>query len=116
MAEKTPIAIRIAQLIDQEESGNVAAAARRLGVSQRGLAKVYGGQTRHPRADLLQALVREYGTDPAWLLTGVAVGEWPESGQSGEDDGVQLPDELLNALRAVWPKLVSRIRSEPGPS
>jgi transcriptional regulator with XRE-family HTH domain len=116
LAEQTPIAARIAHLIDQREGGNVAAAARRLGVSQRGLAKVYAGETRHPRADLLQALVREYGADPAWLLTGIPAEEWPESSQLSAASGVRLPDELLDALRKVWPDLVSRIRREAEPS
>ena len=116
MAHHTSIAARITQLIDRKEGGNVAAAARRLGVSQRGLSKVYSGETRHPRADLLQALVREYGADPAWLLTGVPAGEWPPSVESDEDLSVRLPEELLNALRTVWPDLVAQIRSESSSS
>jgi transcriptional regulator with XRE-family HTH domain len=116
LAEQTPVAARIAHLIDQREGGNVAAAARRLGVSQRGLAKVYAGETKHPRADLLEALVKEYEADPAWLLTGITSREWSESGRLSADSGTQLPDELLDALRKVWPDLVSKIRGEADPS
>ena len=112
MVERTPIAARIAQLIDREESGNVAAAARQLGVSQRGLAKVCSGETRHPRVSLLQALVREYGADPAWLLTGIPAVDWPASDSVDATIVNELPVELLDALRAVWPSVISRLRRE----
>ena len=64
------ISNRIREVLDREESGNVAAAARKLGYSQRGLAKIYHGETQNPRADLLEAVVRVYEVDPEWLLTG----------------------------------------------
>ena len=115
LAEKTPIATRIAYLIDHHEGGNVAAAARRLGMSQRGLAKVYRGETKHPRAPLLQALVKEYGADPAWLLTGVPAGEVSTARPPVREGEVRLPEELLNALRNVWPEIILRIRDDTEP-
>lgn len=70
------IVARIRTIIDRYEEGNVSAAARRLGVSQRGLAKCYkGGKggTRDPRVSLVAAIVRTYPrVDVRWLITGRA--------------------------------------------
>lgn len=62
---------RVKLLIDRYDDGNVTAAARRLRVSQRGLQKVYVGETTEPRLTLVQALVRVYrGADARWILLG----------------------------------------------
>jgi hypothetical protein len=71
------LAARIRQIIDKYDHGNVSQAARRLapfvagGVSQRGLTKVYNGETTDPHASLVQAVLLAYpGEDPRWVLTG----------------------------------------------
>lgn len=71
------LATRIRQIIDKYDHGNVSQAARRLapfvagGVSQRGLTKVYNGETTDPHASLVQAILLAYpGEDPRWVLTG----------------------------------------------
>jgi len=66
----SPVAIRIRQIIDREEGGNVSSAARKLKLSQRGLQKIYVGETDHPGANILEALVNKYRLDAQWLLTG----------------------------------------------
>jgi len=102
MAGPSPIARRIRQLIDQHEDGNVTAAAKRLGCSQRGLAKIYAGQTQHPRADLLAAIVEAYEVDPGWLLTGKESRLWAED---------RIRAEAAREAR----RLVARMAEEYGP-
>jgi transcriptional regulator with XRE-family HTH domain len=68
------IVARIRTVIDVEEDGNVAQAARKMNISQRGLQKVYSGATRDPRASLISRMAGAYNLDPSWILTGVKRG------------------------------------------
>lgn len=62
---------RVRIIIDKYDEGNVTAAARRIGVSQRGLAKIYAGETTSPRLDLVQAVIVAYpAEDPLWIVLG----------------------------------------------
>ena len=78
------------------------AAAKRLGCSQRGLAKIYAGQTQHPRADLLAAIVESYEVDPGWLLTGKTSESWAK-------------DRIRAEAGREARRLVARMAEEYGP-
>lgn len=90
---------RIREILDRYDDGNVTAAARRLGVSPRGLAKVYNGQTVAPRVDLLLVIAREYPVDPTWLLTGHGSPEWAHSDERVKQEAERLLLEVLERLR-----------------
>lgn len=54
-------------------TGNVAEASRALGMSQRGLAKLWDGSVQDPRLSSLLALVEGFPSeDPLWIVTGHA--------------------------------------------
>jgi hypothetical protein len=63
---------RVRIVVDAHFDGNVAKAARVLGMSQRGLAKLYRGDVRNPQLQSMLALVRGLMSyeDPLWILTG----------------------------------------------
>ena len=90
---------RMRTVIERYEAGNVSAAARKLGQSPRGLSKVLSGETTYPRADLLQALVRAYPVDPAWLLTGTPSSEWTVAEEKVTAEAERLITAVLDELR-----------------
>ena len=92
------ISDRIRQLVDEQDGGNVSAAARRLDCPQRTLAKVYSGETKNPRADLLQAVVKFYLVDPGWLLTGVESGTWATGEARTKQQAIHILKQLLESL------------------
>ncbi|HVX39467.1 MAG TPA: hypothetical protein VHB25_07825 [Gemmatimonadaceae bacterium] len=64
------IALRIRGLLGGQDRGVIAAAARRLGVSEVALRITIDDIEPHPTLEVILAVVREYGIDPTWLLTG----------------------------------------------
>ena len=64
------IAARIRGLIGGQDRGLLAAAAQRLLVTEVALRISVDELEPHPALDVLAALVRVYGVDPTWLLTG----------------------------------------------
>jgi len=48
----------------------IEATARRLGVSEVSLRLSIDDLDPYPTIDIVMAMVREYGVDPSWLLTG----------------------------------------------
>jgi transcriptional regulator with XRE-family HTH domain len=93
------IGARIAEVIDRREQGNVSAAARLLGVSQTGLAKIYRGETSDPRADLLVRICEAYSVDPSWLLLGESRAEVTQ--RVAKADAQHLAVRILEAVAAV---------------
>jgi hypothetical protein len=63
------IAARIGGLL-AGQTGDVTEAATRLGVGAEALRKSIDRQFPHPSLDVLVAVVRHFGVDPAWLLYG----------------------------------------------
>ena len=62
------IASRLKGLIRVQNRSELAAVARRLGVDERSLrVSVEGGR---PTLGVMAALIRAYGLDPTWVLTG----------------------------------------------
>lgn len=100
----TDFCARVKLLIDRYDDSNVTAAARRLRVSQRGLQKVYVGETTEPRLTLVQALVRVYrGADARWILLGdEATGGYAERAYDAavESQAKVLVRKLIDDLHA----------------
>lgn len=63
------LAARVQGLLHARFKGDVAAAAQQLEVDEQELRAVVEG-TDQPHLGVLSALIREYGIDPCWLLTG----------------------------------------------
>jgi|SRR5581483_1341186 len=61
---------RIRGLIGGQDSGRLSATAERLGVSELSLRMSIDGDSPQPTIEVLLAIVRVYGVDPTWLLTG----------------------------------------------
>jgi transcriptional regulator with XRE-family HTH domain len=64
------IAARIRGLIRVQEGGDFRSVAARLGVRESSLRMSIQGDHPLPTVDVLAALVRIYGLDPSWVLTG----------------------------------------------
>jgi transcriptional regulator with XRE-family HTH domain len=64
-----PVGGRIKLLIERFHGGSVNAAAPTMGVPQRTLARIVGGQSE-PKADTVAHIAAVYGVPVTWLLTG----------------------------------------------
>jgi len=64
------IAARLATLIRQEDTGDRERAARRMHLSRDELDRFLANESGPPSADFLATVVRAYGTDACWLITG----------------------------------------------
>lgn len=62
---------RLKGLIEDQDDGDVAAAARRLELEDAQLVAILYGPPQRPGMRLFRAVVREYVADPGWLLTGL---------------------------------------------
>src|SRR4051812_17284086 len=61
---------RIRGLIAGQDGGNIAATAARLRVAELSLQMAVDELSPEPTAEVLLAIVRDYGVDPMWLITG----------------------------------------------
>lgn len=68
--DRTGIAERLRGLIAGQDNGDLAKTAARLGVEELSLRMSVDDLSPHPTVEVLAAVVREYGVDPHWLLTG----------------------------------------------
>jgi hypothetical protein len=66
---KASIAARIRGLIGGQDS-SISDAAKRLKVDEVSLRMSVDTLAPYPTVDVIAAVVREYGVDPTWLLTG----------------------------------------------
>lgn len=64
------IAARIRGLVRISDDSDVPSVARRLGVSEVSLRMTVDDRRPLPTVDVIAALVRVYGLDPSWVLTG----------------------------------------------
>jgi hypothetical protein len=60
----------VRSLIDHEGTGDPAAIARHLRVDELELRMSIDTESPRPTMDVLLAVIREYGVDPTWILTG----------------------------------------------
>src|SRR5438067_10087955 len=64
------IAERVRGLVRVQHSADISLVARRLGVSELSLRASFENAQHPPSLDLLTAIVKTYGLDPSWVLTG----------------------------------------------
>jgi hypothetical protein len=64
------IAARIRGLIGGQDRGVIEATARRLDVSEVALRITIDEHEPHPTVEVLAAIVRHYGVDPSWIVSG----------------------------------------------
>lgn len=64
------LAARVRRLVDAYHEGSVNAAAADIGIPQRSLARIAGGEVTTPRLPAIQAIARYYLVSVGWLLEG----------------------------------------------
>jgi hypothetical protein len=69
-SDRRSVAARVRSLIDHEGTGDRAAIARHLRVDELELRMTIDTDSPRPTMDVLLAVIREYGVDPTWILTG----------------------------------------------
>ena len=69
--DRVGIAERLRELVGGPGSPFLAEAAERLGLEELSLRMSIDEESPHPTIEVLAAVIREYGVDPTWLLTGI---------------------------------------------
>jgi len=69
--QRRQIAARIRGLLSGQDDADVSLTARRLRVDATSLHMSIDEDAPYPTIDVIAAVVREYGVDPCWLLTGL---------------------------------------------
>lgn len=64
------LSARVRELIDRQDGGDVARAARRIGTRECDLRAILNGDSSHPSLAALSAIVRGYDVDTWWLISG----------------------------------------------
>lgn len=88
------IAARLRGLIEGQEGGTEAAAAR-LGVDEASLRISIDAATPHPTLEVLAAAIEEYGIDPTWLLTGRYDAASHRAAMAGERAAIELVKDYV---------------------
>jgi hypothetical protein len=68
--DRIAIAARIRGLISGQDGNDIGACARRLRVDEVGLRMSVDELAPNPTIDVIAAIVKAYGVDPTWLLSG----------------------------------------------
>ncbi len=68
--DRLGIAARIRGLVGGQDKGVIEQTARRLSVSEVSLRISTDDVDPHPTIEVVDAVIREYGVDPTWLVTG----------------------------------------------
>ena len=68
--DRNAIASRLRSLLGISGDVSFVAAAEKLGVEELSLRLSVDDLSPHPTIEVLDAVIREYGVDPTWLLTG----------------------------------------------
>jgi hypothetical protein len=68
--DRTGIAARLRGLFGGQDSSDLGELAARLGVEELSLRMSVDELSPHPTVEVLAAVIRVYGVDPSWLLTG----------------------------------------------
>jgi hypothetical protein len=92
--DRAGIAERLRGLIGGQDSGDLASTAARLRVEELSLRMSVDALSPHPTMEVIMAVIREYGVDPAWLLTG----EYHSSSHRAAIEGEQLPAPLRDFI------------------
>ena len=64
------LAIRVRELVERHDGGDVARAAIRIGARQADLRSILDAEARQPSVAVLSAIVRGYDVDTWWLISG----------------------------------------------
>ena len=99
------LAARVSSLIERSDGGDVARAARRIGVREHALHAIVSAECAEPSVHMLSAIVRGFDVDAWWLISG-------DASLAGEH---QLPVErrvdTLNLLSELGAALTMQRRS-----
>ena len=93
--DRRAVAERIRALVANTDS--LASAAARLGVPQTVLATAIDDTVPYPTVELLDAIVRVYGVDPSWLVTGSY--DSATHRRALEDEGGEAESAVQDVLR-----------------
>lgn len=89
------IAARICALLGGHDRKTIEAAARRLGISDAALRRSTDDSEPSPSVDVLFAIVRHYGVDPTWLVTGDYD---PSTHRAAVRDGLTRPTRIADLI------------------
>ena len=92
--DRAGIAQRLRGLIGDQDRGDLAATARRLHVEELSLRMSVDELSPHPTMEVVMAVIREYGVDPAWLVTG----EYQSGSHRAWIEGGTLPGPLRDFI------------------
>ena len=92
--DRAGIADRLRGLIGGQDAGDLARTAERLRVEELSLRMSIDPLSPHPTMEVITAVIRDYGVDPAWLLTG----EYQSSSHRVAIEGEQLPAPLRDFM------------------
>ena len=70
LIDRAGTAKRVRALISAHDGADIATVARRLRVTESALQNTIDELAPYPTVEVLVAVIREYGIDPMWLLTG----------------------------------------------
>lgn len=68
--DRFEVAARLRGLVGGQDKGVLEQTARRLGVGEVSLRLSVDDVDPHPTIEVIDAVIREYGVDPTWLVTG----------------------------------------------
>lgn len=88
--DRAGIAERLRGLIGSLDDAALECTAERLRVEELSLRMSIDQLSPHPTMEVIMAVIREYGVDPTWLLTG----EYHTSSHRVAIEGEQLPSPL----------------------
>ena len=109
-AKRNGIAHRIACLLAETP---LARAAARLRVQEADLGAILGARPSAPMLEVLAAVVREYGVDPSWVVTGVYDGH---THRRALLDDTAVIDLLAQAFAGDLEMIPSRFSFDPSVS
>jgi hypothetical protein len=69
--DRIAIAERLRELVGGPHREDLGEVAARLGLEELSLRMSIDEESPHPTVEVLAAVIRQYGIDPTWLLTGV---------------------------------------------
>jgi hypothetical protein len=86
VVDRTGIAARLRGLLGGPDNPDLGDVADRLGVEELSLRTSIDELSPHPTVEVLAAVIRVYGIDPSWLLTGKYDANTHRSVMEGESD------------------------------
>jgi hypothetical protein len=94
--DRNGIAERLRGLFSGQLSGDLEETAARLGVEELSLRMSIDELSPHPTIEVLAAVIRVYGIDPSWLLTGKYDAGTHRSAMEGEQDPADALREMID--------------------